>query len=337
MNILCFYSHDTEKNFLLEKFGKHISFLSGEIQDYSPDDLAPYAEHEIITCFTGSKCTREVLSLFPSLKLIAVRSTGFDNIDLSYCRQKNIAVSNVPLYGQNTVAEYAFSLILDIARKTHSTYEKVKKDLNFSRRGAPEIQGFDLSGKTIGIVGMGQIGKNVAQIAHGFDMHILGYDLSTDREAVEKYAVQYVELAELLGKSDIITVHLPYNTHTHHLLSEKEFKIMKKGVVFINTSRGEIVDTIALYNALESGIVSAAGLDVVEGEKFLGREVIDEGEKTPEIAKILEVVKKFIEMDNVVITPHNAFNTREAIGRILSTSAENIQSFIDGNPQNVVE
>lgn len=334
MRILSFYSHDAEKAFLLEHFGSQMFFLQGEVQDY--DDLSEYEKFEIISCFTGSKFDKKTISKFPNLKLIAVRSTGFDNVDINFCKELGVAVANVPTYGQNTVAEYAFSLILDIARKTHSTYEKVKKDLNFSRRGTPEIQGFDLSGKTIGIIGMGQIGKNSAQIANGFDMKILAFDLNKDEEMIKNYGVKYVELPELLGGSDIITIHLPYNEHTHHFLSKKEFNLIKKGAIFINTARGEIVDTVALYDALKSGIVSAAGLDVLEYEGYLGRESISEGKKTEEIEKVLKIVKEFIDMDNVIVTPHNAFNTREALERILQTTTQNIKRFIEGTSENIV-
>lgn len=335
MKTLCFYSGEREKEFLLGKLGKETVFLQGDVQDYS--DFSEYKETEIISCFTGSKFTAEQLQKFPNLKLIAVRSTGFDNIDLAYCSDHGIVVENVPFYGENTVAEYAFSLILDISRKSYYTYEKVKKDLNFSRRGTDEVQGFDLSGKTLGIVGMGHIGKNVAQIANGFDLKILAYDISPDESLSAKYGVEYVPLDDLLSRADIITIHLPYNKNTHHLFNTEIFGKMKKGMILINTSRGEIVDTLALKSALDSGIVSSAGLDVVEYEKFLGRESIIPEEETEEVKKVLSVIKEFIMMDNVIVTPHNAFNTREAIERILATTVDNINKFKNGEKQNVVE
>jgi len=333
MKILCFYSDEKVKDFLSKTLDE-ITFLKGDVQDYENFDNAEKVE--IISCFTSSKMTAENIEKFPNLKFIAARSTGFDHIDLKKCKELGIQVANVPTYGSNTVAEYAFSLLLAISRKAYYTYEKVKEDLNFSRRGTDELKGFDLRGKTIGIIGLGNIGKYSARIAHGFGMNILSFDINKDEEYERTYGVKYVEMDELFANSDVITLHVPLNEHTRHMINDKAFSKMKKGIILINTSRGEVVDTKALKFALDDGTISFAGLDVVEYEAYLGRESVEAQKITPEIEETINIIKEFIKMDNVIVTPHNAFNTHEAIERINKTTAENIKKFIGGNPQNLI-
>jgi len=332
MKKICFYNNDEGVKEYFSKELDDIVFLKGEVQDYQEIDGAE--EIEVASCFTASTFDKENIDKFPNLRMIATRSTGFDHIDLDYCQEKGIVVSNVPAYGANTVAEFAFSLLMAISRKTFASYEKVRHDMNFSRRGTDEIKGFDLRGKTIGIIGTGRIGRYAVAIAHGFGMNILASDPHPQEDLVNDYGVKYVELNDLLAQSDIIDIHVPLCPATQHMLNSDNIPLIKPGAVLINTSRGEVVDTVILRQALEDGIISAAGLDVLECEGGFGREVAYE--KIDECARITEINKELVKMENVIVTPHNAFNTTEAIERIWDTTVENIKSFERGEVINHV-
>ena len=232
---------------------------------------------------------------------------------------------NVPTYGENTVAEHTFALILAISRK-------IVEGVNNTRRGdfrLNGLRGFDLKGKTIGLIGCGNIGKHVARIAKGFEMNIIIYDIKKDKKLAKKIGFRYVNLDNLLKKSDIISLHVPENKYTHHLINKKNLKLCKKNVVLINTSRGGIIDTSALLNALKNKTVKYAGLDVLEGECLLREEkelLNSEFSKTCDL-KIAFEDNVLLKNPNVYITPHNAFNSKEALQRILDATIENIQGF----------
>jgi D-lactate dehydrogenase len=259
----------------------------------------------------------------PLLKFIATRSTGFDHIDCEYAETKGIKVSNVPVYGSHTVAEFAFALLLTLSRKIREANNALKENGNYS---IPQnTQGFDLDGKTIGIVGTGKIGKNMVQIARGFNMNVLAYDLYPNlnfaKENNFKNNFMYKTLPEVLAQSDVVTLHAPYTKENHHLINKENISLMKKGAYLINTARGELVETEALFSALQNGVIAGAGLDVLEGEKKFKK-----GDVIP-----------MLEMQNVVMTPHVAFNTKEAEMRILQTTLENIQGFLGGKLINLVK
>lgn len=334
MKKICFYSSQEARDFFQDNFGDSVEFLKGEVQDF--ENFYDFEDVEIITCFTGSRFTKENIDKFPNLKLIATRSTGFDHIDIEYCHQKGIKVSNVPVYGANTVAEFAFAMILAISRKVFYSASKVASDMNFSRRGTEELKGFDLKDKTIGVVGAGNIGKHAISIAKGFGMNVLVFDVNQDKEYEKQMGFDYVDLPTLYAESDIITFHVPYNTHTHHMLNMDNVDDFKRGSILINTSRGAVFETLALKKGLDTGIFAGAGLDVLEHEEFFGKESIENKDITSDIEKILEINKELVKMPNVLVTPHNAFNTKEAIGRIWQTTAENINAFENGGEQNIV-
>ena len=267
----------------------------------------------------------------PNLKYIATMSTGFDHIDIEECKRRHIAVSTVPTYGENTVAEHTFALIFAISRRIIESYERVKEG-NFSPIG---LTGFDLFGKTLGVIGVGNIGSHVIRIAKGIGMDVLGFKRTPDPALAQNLGFQFVDIDKLLSESDIITLHLPYNQETNHFLNEASFAKMKDGVVIINTSRGAIVDTGALLAALKSGKVKAAGLDVLEEEPLLAEEheLLHENFAKEELVHVLES-HILVNNPNVIITPHNAFNSREALQRILKTTEENIYGFLAGTPKN---
>ena len=293
-----------------------------------------FAGAEIISTFIYSKLEANVLEQLPILKLIATRSTGYDHIDARYCLERGIKVSNVPTYGENTVAEHVFALLLAISHRLREAMERAR-----SGRFSPEgLEGFDLDGKTVGVIGTGHIGRHVIRIARGFGMQVLAFDARPAPELAPQLGFQYVSLDDLLAKSDIVTLHVPALPATDHLLDARAFSRMKQGVVVINTSRGSIVDARALIQALKSGKVAAAGLDVLPDEPLIREEaeLICSTFCNQQHVGNLVANHLLLNMPNVVVTPHSAFNTKEAIQRIVSTTVANIQSFLDGNPKNIV-
>jgi len=296
-------------------------------------NVANFADAKIISTFIYSAINKELLDSLPALRFIATRSMGFDHIDVESCKEKGITVSNVPIYGSHTVAEHAFALILAISRKIVPSVEQARRG-DFSSMG---LEGFDLYGKTLGIVGTGNIGKNVAEIALSFGMKVLAFSRSQNQELIAK-GIKYVSFDELLAQSDIVTLHLPHNKETEHIINMQNIEKFKKGAVLINTARGALIETQAILEGLEKKILLAAGLDVLEEEvhlkeerEFLSTEYLEKIDiKTGLINHVL------LMRDDVVITPHNAFNSREALIQIIDTTIANIKSFQAGTPQNTV-
>jgi len=286
-----------------------------------------------IGVFVMSRVTREVIDRLPNLKVIAAMSTGFDHIDSVACREKNIAVCNVPRYGDTTVAEFAFGLILALARKFRPTFERTDRG-DFSRVG---LQGMDLAGKTLGLIGTGRIGSHLARIAHAAEMEVIAYDLKPNPALTEDYGVRYMDLDELLRQADIISLHVPYTKATHHLIDAERLRLVKSTALLVNTSRGGVVDTGAVADALREGRLGGVALDTFEGEEvwieeeFAGAEEASADELRDALASF-----GLLHSDKAILTPHNAFNTRGAVDRILDASIENIRAFFAGNPQNVV-
>jgi len=283
---------------------------------------------------TINEINKNILSLLPKLKIICTRSTGFDHISLAECKKRKITVTNVPFYGENTVAEHTFALILSLSRQVHKSYVRTLQD-NFSIDG---LTGFDLKGKTIGIVGGGHIGMHVARIAKGFGMNILVYDLYKQTFTSELIGFEYASLNDVLSKSDIISLHVPYNSHTHHIINSESLKLIKKGAILINTARGALVDTESLLLALENKKLGGAGLDVLEDEELIKeeKELLHDSSSNDKLRLIVRN-QQILKMDNVVFTPHNAFNSREALLRILDTTIQNITSSLNGTCKYVVK
>jgi D-lactate dehydrogenase len=292
-------------------------------------------EADILAVFIYSSLNRQIIKELPKLKFIATMSTGFDHIDLEACRERGVQVANVPYYGENTVAEHAFALILALSRKIPQSIERTRRG-DFRLK---DLRGFDLKGKTIGIIGLGHIGRQVAGIAYGFGMKIMAYDLKKDLRLAKKLKIKYVSLNSLLKKSDIITLHAPYNPSTHHLINKNNIQNIKKGAYLINTARGGLLETEALILALQKHILAGAGLDVLEEECFLKEEkalLTKPFQKTCDLRTILQ--DHFLLCHpKVLITPHNAFNSQEALTRILDVTIKNITGFIKGKRINLVK
>lgn len=287
-----------------------------------------------ISTFINSRLNQHVLEAMPSLRFIATRSTGVDHIDLDFCTAHGIAVSNVPTYGENTVAEHVFALLLSISHRLPEAIERAQGG-HFSPEG---LQGFDLAGKTLGVIGTGRIGQCVIRIARGFQMRVLAYDTAPNARAAADLGFRYTDLRALYREADIISLNVPSLPETRGMLSVKAFDQMKDGVVIINTARGDLIDSQALIQALNSGKVSAAGLDVLPDEPLIREEaeLICSIYCNRHDLRNLIADHILLTMRNVIITPHSAFNTREAVRRIAETTVENILAFADGAPRNLV-
>lgn len=313
--------------------------LAGQQLEFSADSLdektASLAKNaQAVMVFVASRLTAEVLKKMPKLKLVIARSTGFDHIDLKYCQKNGITVCNVPSYGENTVAEHAFALILSLSRNIHKSYLRTIRE-DYRIEG---LKGFDLHGKTIGVVGAGKIGLHLIKMARGFDMNVLAYDVNQDQFLADVLGFKYVSLENLLAQSDIISLHVPNNKFTHHLINRKNIGLIKKGALLINTARGGVVETEALLEALDKKILAGAGLDVVEGENLIMEEKqIAYDKETAD--EMLSLVKNHILLskENVIFTPHIAFYSQEALERIMEVSAENVLAFAHGQPKNIVK
>jgi D-lactate dehydrogenase len=294
---------------------------------------AAYRDADAASVFIYSQVSRAVLRAARRLKLVATRSTGYDHIDLSACRRRRVTVCNVPHYGENTVAEHTFALILALSRKVHQGYVRtIRGDFSFAG-----LQGFDLKGKTLGVAGTGRIGLHVIRMAQGFGMRVLAYDLNRNPLMAEALGFTYVSLDALLAESDIVTLHTPYLPSTHHLINRDNIRRMKRGALLINTARGGLVETEALARALDSGHLAGAGLDVLEGEDLIKEEnqILSKNFPADKMRTLLQN-HVLLHRENVVITPHIAFNSREAFLRILQTTLDNIRAFRRGAPENVV-
>ena len=257
-----------------------------------------------------------------NVKLIALRCAGFNNVDLNAAARYGIPVVRVPAYSPHAVAEHAVALMLALNRKVHRAYWRTR-DGNFSLHG---LLGFDMYGKTAGIVGTGKIARIVIRILLGFGMEVLAYDPYPDGVFARETGIAYVSLDELYRRSDIITLHCPLTNETKHLVNETSIARMKRGVMIVNTGRGQLIQTEALIEALKSKQVGAAGLDVYEeeGDYFYedrSDSIIDD-----------DTLARLLLFPNVIVTSHQAFFTAEAMHNITETTLQNIKDFFDGRP-----
>ena len=300
----------------------------------TPETANPDAE--VISVFVNSVVTREVMDRMPKLRLIAVRATKFEHIDLDHARSRNIVVVNVPSFGENTVAEHTFAMLLSLTRRLPETITETKQG-NYTTKNHV---GSDLIGRTIGIVGMGRIGEYMARIAAGFGMKIIASDKHERPELAEKIGFKYVPLDELLVQSDVISLHTPLNPDTYHMINQGTLERMKNSAILLNTSRGELVENRALIAALHRKEIAGAGLDTLEGGRLLGMtpaiETVIEKAASPESHLQAAEANILLKLPNVIITPHVAYNTHDAISRINTCTAQNIIDFWYGKSPNQV-
>lgn len=317
----------------LEKRGveTHKVKLITEPLDESNVDEA--ADADIVSVFIYSQVNKAVLDKMPHVKLIATRSTGYDHVDIEECSKRGILVCNVPRYGENTVAEHAFALILALAHNLKLAVMKANQ-LKFDLTG---LRGFDLKDKTLGVVGAGAIGLHSIRIGRGFGMNVLAFDAFPQPILAEVLGFEYAPLDRVLSESDVVTVHVPLNKDTYHLINKDNIHKFKRGSILVNTARGAVIETDAIVQGLDEGILAGAGLDVLEGEEAIKEEAQLLSDTLP-VEKLRAIVRSYalLHRDNVIITPHTAFYSIEAEHRIMDTTLENIERFLKEQPQNVV-
>jgi D-lactate dehydrogenase len=289
---------------------------------------------EIVSTFIHSEVGSETLALLPNIRGIVTRSTGYDHIDISYCRDHEIKVCNVPEYGTNTVAEHTMALILTLTRKMMpSILELRNPDFRYEN-----LTGVDVFGKTMGIIGLGKIGSRVAQIARAFGMNVVVYNRTQKAGIASQIGFAYVGLQDLLRRSDIVTLHMAHNPETHHILNMENISLMKKGSFLVNTARGGLIQTDAIIYALQMGILAGVGLDVLEAENDISEEAVMLETKSAPAEELKSLLYDYILLRHpkVVVTPHNAFNSREALDRIANVSVDNVRGLLTDKKRNMV-
>ena len=335
MKMLLFDFRDSEKEFFDTREFKdiEITFITEPLNEDTELTEEQLKETDIICVFVSSSLTAEVLGRFKNLRIVATRSTGYNHIDLMYCTRNNIAVFNVEHYGESAVAQYTTGLMIALVRNLLPAYLGMKQ----SKTSQEAYEGRALNNLTIGIVGCGAIGSAVAKIADFFGMKVL-VNTYMKNPQVSGF-VEYVSLEELIRLSDVITLHLPYTSEVYHMISKNEFEKMKEGVFIINTARGELIDIVALYENLVSGKVKGAALDVLECEYLaLKKDIVaDEIKESNEkcMASAL-ITQKLLDMDNVIITPHIAYDTKESVHYLLEETFNNIRDYSKGMHTNQV-
>ena len=335
MKMLFFDYRESERSFFekSELCDFEIEFFDEPLNENTYLTEAQLRDTDAVSVFITSNLTEKVLSKFKNLRVVATRSTGYNHIDIKYCKNKHIAVYNVEGYGHSSVAQYTIMLMIALVRNLKPAYLDIKKV-------SPNYKGYEgrnMEELSLGIIGCGAIGSAVAKLAKSFGMEV--YVTSPDRNSeIEKFA-QYLPFDELLSLSDIISLHLPYSSELYHMLGREEFSKMKDGVYIVNTARGELLDGTALYEGILSGKIKGAALDVFECEELAVKpDVITSGIDYYDkkcVASAL-IAKKLIECDNVIITPHIAYNTLESVNKILEITFNNIRDYCKGMRTNQI-
>jgi D-lactate dehydrogenase len=316
MTIAFFNTKSYEQEYF-DRFNKyhHINYLPVPLNETT---VSLAAGHEVVCCFVNDRLNETVVKKLQTLgiRLIALRCAGFNNVDLKAAAEAGIKIVRVPAYSPHAVAEHAVALILTLNRKTHKAYNRVREG-NFSLE---RLMGFDLFGKTVGVIGTGKIGALFAHIMKGFGCNVLAYD-PYPNSALIKDGLQYASLEELLAKSDIISLHCPLTPETKNIINRDTIWKMKKGAMLINTSRGALIETNAVIEALKSGHLAYLGIDVYEQEETiffndLSETIIQD-----------DVFMRLMSFPNVLITSHQGFFTEEALIQIAETTLNNISAF----------
>jgi len=350
---ICFVETESEEEdyFRAELGAAHALEFVGALDEAS-------ADAEILSVWVHSTISREFLAAHPALRLIVTRSTGYDHIAVAEARARGVTVCRVPNYGENTVAEHSFALLLALSRRLRESLASYSSD-RFSYQA---MRGYDLMGKTFGIIGTGRIGLHAARIARGFQMEVLAYDVKTQPLVAATLDFTYVGFEELLRRCDVLSLYIPLLPQTRHIINRSTLALCKRGVVLINTARGALVDTDALLEALESGQAGGAGLDVLEDERVLQQdsariisseivthiqqsgspqpspdfeEPLQRRERVEELRNLVRN-SRLIERADVIFTPHAAFNSIEAVTRIDEQTVRNIRAYLEGSPVNLV-
>jgi len=321
MKVAVFNTHKFEKEYLVEANNDKNELKL--LDTYLTLDTPSLAKGcDAICNFTEDLASAPVLDKLHALgiKFIALRSAGYNNVDIPHAKKLGMRVVRVPDYSPNAIAEFTVAIILALNRKLIRSHYRIM-EMNYSLDG---LVGFDMNGKTAGIVGTGKIGRIVAKILHGFGCKILAYDIIKDPDLIEQFGVIYTDMDTLCQKSDIITLHAPLIKQTHHIINEKQISKMKKGVMLINTGRGGLVNTQEVIEGLKSGHIRYFGMDVYEEEKGLFFE-----DHSEDILQD-DTIARLMTLRNVMITSHQAFLTDTALKNIAKTTMENLDCLEKG-------
>lgn len=303
-----------------KEFSYKISFFKEHLNS---DTTVLSQNHDVVCAFVNDKISKNVVEklIKYDIKIIALRSAGYNNVDLKAVYKK-IHVVRVPAYSPYAVAEHAAALMLALNRKIHKAFYRTR-DNNFNIDG---LCGFDMNGKTSGVIGTGKIGKVIIRILKGFGMNVLAYDIYPDTKYARENSFEYVDIDRLYKESDIISLHCPLNKDTYHIINSNSISKMKDGVMIINTGRGQLIDTLALIDALKKKKIGSAGLDVYEEESEYFFEDFS--------SKIIsdDILARLLTFPNVLLTSHQGFFTVEAIRNIANTTLNNIKNFFDDKP-----
>lgn len=328
MQTVIFYeTKEYERNFFEKELYNKYNLKFEEKELNSNSELS-YQElnADIISVFTGSRLTGEVLDKFKNLKIILTRSVGFSHIDIEYCKEKNIVVANTPHYGDYTVAEFSFGILLNLVRRICYGQNELKMGDMY-----PETFGMELFDKTIGIIGTGSIGSKSVKIAKGFSMNVICYDINENVEIEKEFNVKYSDIDTLCKLSDVIMLHAPLNPASYHLINSERIALMKENAVIVNTARGELIDTEALYDALLDNRIKGAALDVLEFEETISNKRPGENINLKNLRTSL-INNKLLNLKNITATPHIAYDTKEAVNRILDMTMKSLEEFSSGLP-----
>lgn len=326
MNISCFECDAHERELLGQRLARHaLTFHTGPLDEHNAHQ---FTGAQVLVIFIYSRITREILHFLPNVRLIVTLSTGYDHINLEACKEREITVCNVPKYGGTAVAEHTFALLLALLRHIPKATHNTAHD-DFSLEG---LCGTELAGKTLGVIGAGTIGSSVVRIARAFGMQVLICERTPNKQLEKETGAHHTLLADLLKKADIVTLHIPYTKQTHHLIDRHALRRMKPTAYLINTARGALIDTKALHTALTTKKLAGAALDVLEGE------IEHKEAHAPRRAhhvqqhdwKMIRETHRLLKLPNVLITPHMAFYTQEAVHTILNTAIQSIEAFERG-------
>lgn len=322
MEVAFFSTHKFEKSFFISSNGTHRFHLTF-FEPALTIQTAPLAKgFDCVCCFVSDQIDEGVLQALKvaGVRLVALRSAGFNNVDLVAAEKLDITIVRVPAYSPHAVAEYATGLLLALNRKIPRAYMRVR-ELNFSLEG---LMGFDLSGKTVGVIGTGRIGTVFATIMKGYGCHVIAYDPKPNSDLTANKITSYVSLEELYKSSDIISLHVPLLPETKHMINANSLAQMKAGVLLLNTGRGGLIESSALVDSLKTGHLGGAGLDVYEEEEGIFFEDLSD--------QVLQddVLARLLTFPNVLVTSHQAFLTKEAMQKIAADTLQNISNFEAG-------
>ncbi len=321
-NIIFYEAKKYERRFFEQELTEKYNLKFKEEELLPDSELSVFESgSEIISVFTGSRLNAETLKKFDNLKLILTRSVGYSHIDTEYCFEHGIIVANTPHYGDYTVAEYSYGLLLNLVRRICYGESELKMGDMY-----PETFGMELFDKTIGIIGTGSIGSKSIKIAKGFSMNVICSDVIENEELKKEYNIKYADIDTLCKLSDIIMLHAPLTTGTYHIIDADKISLMKETAVIVNTARGELIDTEALYEALLDGRIRGAALDVLEFEETISNKRPGENINLKNLRTSL-INNKLLNLKNVIATPHIAYDTKEAVDRILNMTINNLTQY----------